>query len=101
MTRVVKIAAVLTVLGLTACTTQDPYTGESETSKATTGAVVGAVAGAAVGVASSSRSDRGRGAVTGAVVGGAVGGGIGHYMDRQETKLREQLQGSGVQVRRD
>lgn len=101
MTTLLKVAAVLTVFGLTACATQDPYTGEDQTSKATTGAVVGAVAGAAVGVASSSRSDRGRGAVTGAVVGGAVGGGIGHYMDRQEAKLREQLQGSGVQVRRD
>lgn len=86
---------------LAACATQDPYTGEQQTSKTTTGAVVGAVAGAAVGMASSSRSDRGRGVLTGAVAGAAVGGGIGHYMDRQETVLREELQDSGVQVRRE
>lgn len=96
-----KLLVASAVLMLAACATQDPYTGERETSKATTGAVVGAVAGAAVGAASSSRSDRGRGALTGAVVGGAVGGGIGHYMDRQEAALREELQGSGVQVRRE
>lgn len=95
----VAFAAVLSILG--ACATQDPYTGERQTSKATTGAIVGAVAGAALGAASSSRSDRGRGVLTGAVVGGAMGGGIGHYMDRQEAALREQLQGSGVKVHRE
>ncbi len=96
-----KILIVFAAMMLAACATQDPYTGERQTSNATTGAIVGAVAGAAVGAASSSRSDRGRGVLTGAVAGAAVGGGIGHYMDRQEAALREQLQGSGVQVRRE
>jgi len=96
-----KLLAATLVCTLAACTTTDPYTGEDKTSKATTGAVIGAVAGAAVGVASSSKKDRGKGALTGAVAGGAIGGGAGYYMDRQETQLREQLQGSGVQVQRD
>ena len=36
---------------LTGCETLDPYTGESETSKATKGALIGAAAGIVVGLA--------------------------------------------------
>ncbi|HXV37540.1 MAG TPA: OmpA family protein, partial [Myxococcota bacterium] len=68
---------------LTACVT-DPYTGEQKVSKTATGAVIGGAAGAAIGAAA------------GAVAGGAVGG----YMDYQEAKLREKLQGTGVSVTR-
>lgn len=90
-----------TILLLAACATTDPYTGESRASNTAKGAGVGAVAGAVIGAASASRSDRARGALTGAVAGGAIGGGVGYYMDRQETKLREELQGTGVQVSRE
>jgi outer membrane protein OmpA-like peptidoglycan-associated protein len=97
-----KILAVIsTLLVVTACTTTDPYTGEERTSKTTKGAGVGAVAGAVIGAASASKEDRKKGAITGAVAGGAIGAGVGNYMDRQEAKLRQQLQGTGVQVRRD
>ncbi|WP_339899377.1 OmpA family protein [uncultured Gilvimarinus sp.] len=96
-----KLLAATLVCSLAACTTTDPYTGENKTSNSTAGAVIGAVAGAAVGVASSSKKDRGKGALTGAVAGGAIGGGVGYYMDKQETELRQQLQGSGVQVQRN
>ncbi|WDU60244.1 OmpA family protein [Pseudemcibacter aquimaris] len=37
----------------------------------------------------------------GAGIGALAGGGVGYYMDRQEAKLREQLQSTGVQVVRD
>jgi outer membrane protein OmpA-like peptidoglycan-associated protein len=94
------LAATL-ICSLAACTTTDPYTGQGKTSNATTGAVIGAVAGAAVGVAASSKKDRGKGALTGALAGGAIGGGVGYYMDQQEAELRQQLQGSGVQVQRE
>ncbi|MDO3386500.1 OmpA family protein [Gilvimarinus sp. SDUM040013] len=96
-----KIIVCATLFAVTACTTTDPYSGEEKTSNATTGAIVGAVAGAAIGVASSSKKDREKGALTGALAGGAIGGGIGHYQDRQEAALRQKLQGSGVQVRRE
>jgi outer membrane protein OmpA-like peptidoglycan-associated protein len=97
-----KIWVVLFVfLGLVGCTTTDPYTGEEKASSTAKGAGIGAVAGAVIGAASASKSDRKQGAITGAVAGGAIGGGVGYYMDRQEAKLREQLQGSGVQVRRE
>lgn len=96
-----KLLVMFAAVVLAACTTTDPYTGEERASSTAKGAGIGAVAGAVIGAASSSRSDRRRGAITGALAGGAIGGGIGNYMDRQEAKLREELQGTGVQVRRD
>jgi outer membrane protein OmpA-like peptidoglycan-associated protein len=36
----------------------------------------------------------------GAGVGGLAGGSVGYYMDQQEAKLRQKLQGSGVSVTR-
>ncbi len=96
-----KIRFVLCALILAGCTTTDPYTGEERQSRTAQGAAVGAVAGAVVGGAASSRGDRRQGVLTGAVVGGAIGGGVGHYMDRKERALREQLQGTGVQVQRE
>ncbi len=86
------------LVALAGCQTQDPYTGEAKTSKATTGAAVGAVAGAIIGAASSSKKDRGKGALIGATAGGALGAGVGHYMDQQENQLRQRLEGSGVRV---
>ncbi|MCG7599629.1 OmpA family protein [Halomonas sp. McH1-25] len=90
-----------TAVAMTGCTTTDPYSGETQRAKATTGAgigaAVGAVAGALSGDGSSSRRDR---AVIGAAVGAAAGSGIGYYMDRQEAQLRERLQGTGIGVER-
>ncbi|MCB1614454.1 MAG: OmpA family protein [Pseudomonadales bacterium] len=85
---------------LSSCMTYDPYTGEQKVSNTTKGAGIGAVTGAVIGAATSSKKDREKGALTGALVGGAIGGGVGNYMDRQEARLRQQLQGSGVQVQR-
>jgi len=95
------VVLAMTTLSLAGCMTYDPYTGEKEVSKATSGAVIGAVGGAAVGAATSSKKDRGKGALIGAASGAAVGGGIGYYMDRQEAELRRQLEGSGVRVVRN
>jgi outer membrane protein OmpA-like peptidoglycan-associated protein len=79
----------------------DPYTGESETSKATKGALIGAAAGAVVGLASGDDAvDRRQRALIGAGVGALAGGSVGYYMDRQEAKLRAELEGTGVSVTR-
>lgn len=98
-----KMSAVATVTGvlLSGCMTYDPYSGEKKTSNATKGAGIGAVTGAIIGAATSSDKDRDRGILTGAVAGAAIGGGVGYYMDKQEAELRHQLQGTGVQVRRE
>jgi outer membrane protein OmpA-like peptidoglycan-associated protein len=82
---------------LNGCTT-DPYTGESKMSKTAWGSIIGAAGGAAVGAAVS--KDHRKGALIGAGVGGLTGAGVGYYMDQQEKKLRQQLQGTGVSVTR-
>jgi outer membrane protein OmpA-like peptidoglycan-associated protein len=94
----VLAAAALLAAG---CQTTDPYTGEQKTSSATKGAAIGAGAGAVLGILTGDDSkDRRKRALIGAGVGGLAGGAVGTYMDRQEAKLREQLQGSGVGVTR-
>ena len=82
------------------CTTNDPYSGDQKTSNATTGAIIGTVAGAAIGAATAGGNKK-KSIATGAIAGAALGGGIGYYMDRQEQKLRRELQGTGVQVKRN
>src|SRR3546814_4241389 len=62
---------------------------------------IGAVSGAVIGAATSSKKDRTKGALIGAAVGGAAAGGYGYYVDTQEAKLRQTLQGTGVQVQRN
>lgn len=87
-------------IGLTGCTTINPYSGEEQTSSAVKGGAIGAATGALVGVLASSKHDRGKGALIGAATGAAVGGGIGYYMDVQEAKLRQKMKGTGVSVTR-
>jgi outer membrane protein OmpA-like peptidoglycan-associated protein len=86
---------------ITGCQTTDPYTGQQKTSKTAKGAGIGAVAGAVVGILTGDDSrDRRKRALIGAGVGALAGGGVGQYMDRQEARLRAQLQGTGVSVTR-
>lgn len=97
------LAAVLiaALIGLSACTTVNPYTREEQTSKASKGAAIGAIAGAVIGIATGDdAADRRRRALIGAGVGGLAGGGVGYYMDVQEAKLRQRLEGTGVSVTR-
>ncbi|MGI9344171.1 MAG: OmpA family protein [Gammaproteobacteria bacterium] len=93
--------ATLAALLTTACTTLDPYTREEKTSNAAKGAAIGAAAGAAVGLITGDDSaERKKRALILAGVGAVAGGGIGYYMDQQEMKLRQQLEGTGVSVTR-
>ena len=94
------IAATAVMALLAGCTT-NPYTGESQASKAGIYGGIGAATGAVIGAATSSKKDRTKGALIGAAVGGAAGGGYGYYVDTQEAKLRQTLQGTGVQVQRN
>ncbi len=100
--------AVKTILGVlaaavvvTGCETLDPYTREEQTSAATKGALIGAAAGAVVGLVSGDDAvERRQRALIGAGVGALAGGSIGYYMDREEAKLRAELEGTGVSVTR-
>ena len=92
---------VMTALSLQACTTLDPYTREEKTGNAAKGAGWGAAVGAVLGIATSKdKKDRTRRAIQGAGIGAIAGGSVGYYMDVQETKLRKQLEGTGVSVTR-
>lgn len=89
------------LLVLPACSTINPYTGEKETAKATTGSAIGGVAGAILGAATASKGHRAQNALIGGAIGAIAGGGAGYYMDVQEAKLRQKLEGTGVRVARE
>jgi outer membrane protein OmpA-like peptidoglycan-associated protein len=74
------------------CSTINPYTGEKQTSKAGMGAGI---------ATSDSAKERKERALKGAGIGAVAGGGVGYYMDVQEAKLREKMEGAGVSVTRD
>lgn len=96
------LVAGLAALSLSACTSINPFTGNTQLSNTAGGAVVGAgggaIAGAIVGAATG--NDPRVGALIGAGIGGLTGAAIGAYMDQQEAELRAQLQGTGVSVTR-
>ncbi len=95
MQSTLKIAIIASSLILSACTV-NPYTGEQQASKAATyGAGAAVVCGL---IGSIDSSQHARNAALGC---GLVGAGVGAYMDVQEAKLREELQGTGVSVSRE
>ena len=89
-------------LTLSACTSINPFTGNTQISNTTGGAVVGAGAGAIGGaiIGSATGADPRVAALIGAGIGGLTGAAIGNYMDQQEAELRAQLQGTGVSLTR-
>jgi outer membrane protein OmpA-like peptidoglycan-associated protein len=87
---------------LPACTTLDAYTREEQTSHAQRQAVIGAAAGAVAGLITGDDSmERKKRALVGAGLGALAGAGVGTYMDRQEAKLRAELERTGVSVTRN
>ena len=91
MKNLVSLGAVLTLLS--ACTTVNPYTGQTQTAKATWGTAIGAATGALIG-----STDSSKGALIGGLAGAAIGGGVGYYLDAQAAELRAELVSTGVQV---
>lgn len=96
LVRTRKVFVVFIALFLFSCAT-DPYTGERKVSTTAKGAGVGAAVGAGIGALAGGDT---KGALIGAGIGALAGGAVGNYMDRQEAKLRQQLQGTGVSVTR-
>jgi outer membrane protein OmpA-like peptidoglycan-associated protein len=94
-------AGLAVTLFATACTTLDPYTREEQTARAQRQAVIGAAAGAVAGlITGDSSMERKKRALVGAGLGALAGAGVGTYMDRQEAKLRQELDRTGVSVTR-
>src|SRR5579872_1339012 len=95
------VLVILLTLNLAACYTYDPYTGDKKVSDTTKGAGIGAAAGAVVGLLTGGDAAAHRkNALIAAGVGALAGGAVGNYMDRQESKLRHDLSGTGVSVTR-
>lgn len=97
MKRTILVGSLLAI-ALAGCET-NPYQGEHR--KAATGATIGAGTGALLGGVVAGSGDRAKGAVLGAVIGATLGGVIGHQMDKQEAELRRQMEGTGVEVKRE
>jgi outer membrane protein OmpA-like peptidoglycan-associated protein len=102
MKKMALIAAV-SAMALAGCTTTNPYTGESQTSRTAIGAGIGAGVGAILGAATntSSSEQARKNALIGAGVGALIGGGVGNYMDRQQAELAAELRATGVSVTRN
>jgi outer membrane protein OmpA-like peptidoglycan-associated protein len=95
------LLGVVALSAITACTTLDPYTREEKTSNAAKGAGIGAAAGVVVGlITGDDSSERKKRALILGGLGALGGAGVGSYMDQQEMKLRQRLEGSGVSVTR-
>jgi len=96
------VVAGLAALSLSACTTMNAYTGDTQLSNTAGGAMVGAGTGAVVGAfaGAATGNDPRIAALIGAGLGGLTGAAVGHYMDQQEAELRAQLQSTGVSVTR-
>lgn len=90
------ICMVLAASLMSACAT-DPYTGESKVAKTTWGTGIGTAVGAGIGALAGGK----KGALIGAGVGALAGAGTGGYMDYQASKLRQELVGTGVQVKEE
>lgn len=99
--RIILAMTVMTVF-VSGCKTLDAYTREEKTSSTTKGALIGAAAGAVVGLISGGDAvERRQRALIGAGIGALAGGSIGYYQDKQEARLRAELEGTGVSVVRN
>lgn len=96
--RALAISAVVGAMVLTGCQSTGNNIGGVEYDKAALGTLIGAAAGYGVskGNANTSRQNN-RAAAIGAVLGGATG----VYLDNKEKKLRQQMAGTGVEVKRN
>jgi len=94
--RVTALAAIA-AFSVGACTTINPYTGDTQRAKATKGALIGAGVGVLAGIISGDDSrDRRKRALIGGGIGALTGGAVGYYMDRQEALLRQELADTGI-----
>ncbi|WP_296403805.1 OmpA family protein [Psychrobacter sp.] len=89
------IAAMTSSLALAGCAT-DPSTGQQTINKGILGALGGAAAGAGI-----SKVTGGDHTGRDAAIGAALGGAVGLYMENQEKQLKQQMQGTGVEVNRN
>ena len=91
----------IAALSIAGCTS-DPFTGQQQVSKTVIGTGAGAAVGALGGllVGKTTNASTRKSVLIGAGLGALTGGGIGLYQDKQEARLRQELQNTGVSVTR-
>ena len=94
--------SIATLVGVSACTTTNPYSSTPGRNNTGTGVIAGALGGALLGyLTNTSDGEQGRkNALIGAGIGALAGGAVGNYMDRQQRALEAELSGTGVGVAR-
>lgn len=95
--RLLAVSVLAGAVALTGCVT-DPTTGQTSINKTAVGAALGAAAGYGISKGNANTSAQNNRA---AAIGAIVGGGAGLLLDQREKRLKEQLQGSGVEVDRN
>lgn len=95
--RALAISVLVGAVALTGCVT-DPATGQTSVNKTVLGSVIGAAAGYGVSKGNANTSAQNNRA---AAIGAILGGGTGYILDQREKRLKEQLQGTGVDVDRN
>lgn len=96
VSRLIGLPLALVALMSGCATVQNP---DGTTKKTASYGGLGALAGAAAG-ALINHDNRGKGALIGAALGSAGGAALGYRADKQEAELRQQMQGTGVEVQR-
>ena len=91
-TTLVALAAAFSLAG---CASLEDFATNPEKQKTRQGVGIGAAGGAVAGLIIGGGW---KGALIGAGVGAIAGGAAGNYMDKQEAKLRQQMEGTGVEV---
>lgn len=103
MNKMTKVAVAFSLAAfLAACTSTNPFTGETTINNKTGGAAAGAILGGTGGLiaAGVTGGDPRIGALIGAGVGALTGTAVGAYMDQQEQEMRAQLAGTGITINR-
>lgn len=96
--RALLISSVVGAMVLSGCASTGNNIGGVEYDKAALGSLIGAAAGYGISKGNANKSSQNnRAALIGAVVGGAAG----VYLDNKEKRLRQQMQGTGVDVSRN
>ena len=96
--RALLISSVVGAMVLTGCASTGNNLGGVEYDKTALGSLIGAAAGYGISKGNANKaSQNNRAALIGAVVGGAAG----VYLDNKEKRLRQQMQGTGVDVSRN
>lgn len=104
MRNLITVLSLTSLITISGCTTYDAYTGEQKTSNTAKGAGIGAGSALLLSYLSNrneSSAERNKRMLRDVSIGAIVGGGVGYYMDTQEAKLRKQLRGTGVSIKRD